>query len=716
MPVVMQLEATDCGAACLGIVLAHFGRWVSFEELRDECSVGRDGSSAHDIVSAARRYGLESNGWRREVHQLATMPLPLILHWGFNHFVVLEGIGDGRFFLNDPATGHRVVDRDTFDGDFTGIALTFTPGSTFEPGGKPPLVWRELWGWLREFRTTLAFATLCGLLLMLPLVALPVLLALFVDHVLLNRQTDWGASVVVAMVAAGGLTYLLSWLQMRSLRNLAVRLSIRQSDRYITRLLRLPMRFFSRRYTGELAFRVQLIDQVSELGAGQLVGLAIELAISVAFLVLMLAYDVPLALTVAALAGLCLLSMRVVVRVRKDENHRLRREQGILQGVAMAGLRTIDSIRATAREDAFFSRWSGRQANELRARQRFTELGHATHAVPSLFHLLGAAAVIGLGGWRVISGELTIGSLMAFYILAENFLAPVARLVQFSDSLETLGADFARLDDVFNAREDTELDLRDAEPTGKIVTFAGRMQLVGRLEMQNVTFGFQRNRPPIIKDFDLTLEPGQRVAVVGPSGSGKSTLALLAAGLYRPWSGEILYDGHPRSEIPREVFSASVSTVDQHAVLFAASVRDNLTMWNAATPDERLIAAAQDAEIHDEIMARPLGYDSPVEEGGRNFSGGQRLRIEIARALVNNPTLLILDEATSALDTLTELRVDDNLRRRNCGCLIVAHRLSTIRDADRIIVLDQGRVVEEGTHEELIANEDGFYGRFLHGQ
>ena len=712
----MQLEATDCGAACLGIVLAHFGRWVSFEELRDECSVGRDGSSAHDIVSAARRYGLESHGWRREVHQLAMMPLPLILHWGFNHFVVLEGIGDGQFFINDPAIGHRVVDADTFDGDFTGIALTCTPGSTFEPGGKPPPAWRELWGWLREFRTTLAFATLCGLLLMLPLVALPVLLALFVDHVLLNRQTDWGASVVVAMVAAGGLTYLLSWLQMRSLRNLAVRLSITQSDRYITRLLRLPMQFFARRYPGDLAFRVQLIDQVSELGSGQLVGLAIELATSVAFLVLMLAYDVPLALTIAALAGLCLLSMRVVVRVRQDESHRLRREQGVLLGVAMAGLRTIHSIRATAREDAFFSRWSGRQANELRARQRFTELGHATHVVPSLFHLLGAAAVIGLGGWRVISGELTIGSLMAFYILAENFLAPVARLVRFSDSLETLGADFARLNDVFNAREDTELDLRDAEPTDKIVTFAGRIQLVGRLEMRNVTFGFQRNRPPIIEDFDLTLEPGQRVAVVGPSGSGKSTLALLAAGVYRPWSGEILYDGHPRSEIPREVFSASVSTVDQHAVLFAASVRDNLTMWNAATPDERLIAAAEDAEIHDEIIARPLGYDSPVEEGGRNFSGGQRLRIEIARALVNNPTLLILDEATSALDTLTELRVDDNLRRRNCSCLIIAHRLSTIRDADRIIVLDQGRVVEEGTHEELIANEDGFYGRFLHGQ
>ena len=719
-PVIMQLEATDCGAACLGIVLAHWGRWVSFEDLREECNVGRDGSNAKDILAAARRYGLEAKGWSREVHQLARMsfPFPVILFWGFNHFVVLEGIDseNQRFFLNDPATGHRVVDQETFEREWTGVVLTCAPGPTFEPGGTAPPIWRQLWTWIRDFRTTLTFATLCGLLRVLPLLALPIFLALFVDHVLINGQRDWGASVVVAMVAAGGLTYLLSWLQMRSLRNLAIHLSIRQSDRYITRLLRLPMAFYARRYSGDLAVRLQLIDQISELGASQLVGLAIELVMSLAFLVLIFAYDLPVALTVAALAVLCVLSMRVVVRLRKDESHKLRREQGMFQGVAMAGLRTIDSIRATAREDDFFSRWSGRQANELRARQRFMELGHATHAVPGLFQLLGAAAVVGVGGWRVSSGDMTVGSLMACFVLAESFLAPISRLVQCSDAIETLGADLKRLDDVFNAREDSELEFREGAAAGEIVTFSGRMKLVGRLEMKDVTFGFQRNRPPVLQNFNLTLEPGQRVAIVGPSGSGKSSLALLAAGVYRPWSGEILYDGAPRSEIPREVFSTSVSTVDQSAMLFAASVRDNITMWNGATPDEQIIEAAQDADIHDEIIARPLGYDSLVEERGRNFSGGQRLRIEIARALVDNPALLILDEATSALDTLTELRVDDNLRRRNCACLIVAHRLSTIRDADRIIVLDQGRVVEEGTHEELIVNEDGYYGRFLHGQ
>ena len=394
------------------------------------------------------------------------------------------------------------------------------------------------------------------------------------------------------MAAAGGVTWLLTWLQMRSLRKLVVRLSISQSDRFITRLLRLPMQFFAHRYAGDLTSRTQLIDQVAEVGASQLVGLAIELLMSLAFLALMLAWDLPLALVVAGLGALCLLAMREMVRLRRDQNHRLRRDQGLLRGVGMAGLRTVDTLRATAREDDFFSRWSGHQAAELQARQKFAEFGHMTLALPALFHLLGAAAVLGFGGWRVMSGEMSTGMLMGFYVLAVNFLNPIGRFAQFSDQLETLEADLERLDDVFNAPEDAELDARESVPARSVVTFAGRLRLIGRLEMRGVTFGYQRNRPPLIENFNLTIEPGQRVAVVGPSGSGKSTLALLAAGAYRPWSGEILLDGHARDEIPREVLAASVSIVDQHPVLFAGTVRDNLTMWNARTPDEHLTAAA----------------------------------------------------------------------------------------------------------------------------
>ena len=715
-PVVMQLEATDCGAACLGIVLAHFGRRVPLQELREACGVGRDGSTAEDIARAARRYGVEVSGWRREIDQLAKMPLPMILFWGFNHFVVLEGIRHERYFLNDPAVGHRVVDHDTFDRDFTGAALAFELGETFRQGGDTPSVLRRLWPWLSASRTTVVFAALCGLLLIVPMLALPLLLSFFVDDVLGARQAGWGGAAVGAAAGAGVLTHVLVWLQMRSLRKLAVHLSVSQSSRYITRLLRLPMQFFAHRYAGDLASRIRLIDQVAEVGASQLVGLAIEFVMSIAFLVLMLAYDLPLALVIVGLGAVCMSTMRMLVRLRRDQNHRLRRDQGLLQGVSMAGVRLVDTLRATARTDDFFSRWSGHQAAELQARQQFVEFGHMTGALPGLFLLLGAAAVLGLGGWRVMSGDMTTGAWMGFYVLAGNFLTPIGRFVQFADQLETLEADLQRLDDVFDAA-DAEPDAPEAadRPT-TIATFAGRLRLAGHLEMRGVTFGFRRNDPPLIEDFNLTIEPGQRVAVVGPSGSGKSTLALLAAGVHRPWSGEILFDGHSRDEIPREVLSASVAIVDQHPLLFSGTVRDNLTMGNVHTPDRDLTAAARDAAIHEDIIARPLGYDSRVEEGGRNFSGGQRLRLEIARALVNNPTLLILDEATSALDTLTELRVDDNLRRRNCSCLIIAHRLSTIRDADRIVVINRGRVVEEGTHEELVAHGNGFYHSFLHGQ
>ena len=705
-PVLLQLAQAECGAASLGIVLAHFGRWVSIEELREACSVGRDGCRAIDVTRAAQRYGLETQGWRRDPRHLRTMPLPMMLFWEFNHFVVLEGFAKGRFFINDPANGHRSVSEEEFDRAFTGVAITFQPGPDFRRGGVRPGIARRIAPWLRDVKKPIAFAVGCGLLLAVPSIALPLLLGLFVDFLLAGREPSWLPVFVGALVAAAGMIYLLTWLRERCLRRLAVRLSIEQGERFMTRLLSLPMRFFAQRLAGDLTSRVNLLDSVANVAVQNLVGIFVELVTGVAFLLLMFAYDPLLAVVVAGIGASSAVAMRLLANVRVDENRRMRREQGMLTGIGMAGLSKIDVVRAAAAEDDFFTRWAGHQARELLSRQRFAELGQVNAAVPALFQMLAAAAVLGIGGWRVISGDMSVGALMAFYMAAVAFLQPIGRFIQLADMFQILEADLQRLDDVFDAPVERD---QAEEATSAVATLAGRMRLKGRIELRGVTFGYPGSPEPLLKDFSLAIEPGQRVAVVGPSGAGKSTLSALVAGIYEPWAGEVLFDGCRREAIPRDLLTSSVSLVDQRIFLFADSVRSNLTMWAPDVPDNALVAAAQDAAIHAEIVARPLGYDAPVEENGRNFSGGQRQRLEIARALVNDPAVLILDEATSALDAITEVRIDDGLRRRGCTCLIVAHRLSTIRDCDLIVVLDGGSEVQRGQHEELMRDDAGLY-------
>ena len=706
-PIQLQMHATDCGATCLGIVLSFFGRWLTLQELREDCSVGRDGFSAADIVRAAAKHNLEANGWRREIHQLKKMKFPLILLWGLDHFVVLEGVGKNKFYLNDPSFGRRTVGYAEFDSSFTGIVLEFDDTPEFEPTGGHPSIVRRLLPWLRSDWNAIAYVAGAGVMLTLLLLATPLLLGVFVDHVF-GRGEPWAGLLAAALAVSAALVYLLTWFKMRILRRLSVKLALRESVYSVNYLLSLTIGFFNQRFAGDIVGRIQAIDRVAVGVSNHFLDLLIEMAAGLMFFVVMFAYDPVMAIFVLGLAALNVLMMRLVTRMRMVENHKLHREQGLLQGVGFSGLQRVEFLRSTGNDETFFARWGGYQARELLARQRFTELGHVNAALPNLFLLLGNAVVLLIGAQRVMTGDMTLGTLMGFYVLAGMFLAPVGRFVTFADGLQALEADLDRLDDIIKS---PTLDPRevDSESSENFKTIKGQLRLSGLVELRDVTFGYDVNKQPLFKDFSLIIKPGQRVALVGFSGSGKSTLSQLVAGVLTPWSGEVLFDGVPIGQVPAEILSTSLSVVEQQSSLFSATVRENLTLWNPTIPDESVVQASRDACIHDTIIARPDGYESTVSEGGLNFSGGQRQRLEIARALTNGPSIVILDEATSALDARTEERIDHALRRRGLSCLIVAHRLSTIRDCDRIFVLEKGKVAQSGTHEEMLAEPGGPY-------
>ncbi len=716
-PTVLQMEAVECGAAALAIILAYYKRIVPLETLRMACGVSRDGSKASNVVKAARSYGLEAKGMRREPNSLRELGQPAIVFWNFNHFLVLEGFKGNKVYLNDPGSGPRVVTFEEFDQSFTGVVLTMQPGPDFQPGGKPPSMLQALRDRLEGSRSSVLFLILVGLALVIPGLLVPIFTKVFVDEFLIGRMDSWVRPLLLAM----GVTLLamaaLTWMQEYALVRLRAKLAITGASRFLWHVLRLPLVFYSQRSAGEISGRVGINSRVADVLAGDLAASALSVMMVVFYAVLMLFFDVFLTLVAIAVAALNIVALRFVARKREDGNQRLLMDAGKLAGTSMNGLRAIESLKASGTESDFFARWSGYHAKTLNAQQNLGRSTLLLLAVPPLLTALNTALILSFGGYRVMQGYLTIGGLMAFQTLMQSFINPINKLISVGSTIQEMTGDMKRLDDVLEYEPDPGIpfagieageDAADREPAAQ----AEQSKLAGYLELRDITYGFSPHEPPLFENFNLKLGPGQRVALVGPSGCGKSTLSKLVLGLFQPWSGEVLFDGRRREEIPRQVLLNSLSMVDQEIAVFDGTIRDNLTMWDHTIPDARVIQAAKDACIHDVISARQGGYDSEVREGGVNFSGGQRQRLEIARALVTNPTLLVLDEATSALDTVTELTVDDNLRRRGCACLIVAHRLSTIRDCDEIVVLDRGKVVQRGTHDEM-GGVDGPYQRLI---
>ncbi|MFD8868289.1 NHLP family bacteriocin export ABC transporter peptidase/permease/ATPase subunit [Streptomyces sp. NPDC059590] len=718
-PTVIQLEAVECGAASLSMVLGHFGRFVPLEELRTACGVSRDGAKASNLLRAARSYGLLAGGRQMEVEKLRKLRPPTILFWNFNHFVVYEGMGTrlGRpvVHLNDPASGKRTVTMEEFDNSFTGVVLTFERGPDFERGGRPPRVLSDLYARYSSNGGALLLALLASILLIVPGVAVPAFTRAFIDRVLNNGDHSFITPLLGAMGVVAGLTLVLTLLQQAHLLRVESSTAIRSSARVVRHLLRLPVVFFTQRNPAEISQRVTSNDRVAEILSRDVATAAVSALLVVFYAILLWTYDPELTVIGVGVALLNIVVLRLVSRLRSDAVTKLRADRARLTAASFNGLQLIETMKASGTENDYFGRWAGFQAKVVSGSQVLGAPTALLAVVPPLLAAVDSGCILLIGGLKAIDGAISIGLLVAFQTLVTNFTRPVSQLTNLGPRVQDVAADINRLKDIERFPLATAFG-DPAPPTPNPPSPASRRPTsVASVELRGVTFGYSPLGDPLLRDFDLTVRPGQRVALVGGSGSGKSTVSRLIAGLYEPWSGQILFDGRERRDYARDTLGGAVSFVDQDIFLFEGTVRENVTLWDTSIPDDRIVAALRAAAVYDVVASRPGTLGSFVAEGGSNFSGGQRQRLEIARALVRGPSVMVLDEATSALDAETEKRIDDNLRRLGCACVIIAHRLSTIRDSDEILVLDHGRVVQRGTHHTLVGAE-GLYADLIREQ
>lgn len=698
-PTVLQMEAVECGAACLGMILGYYGRHVPLEELRVACGVTRDGSSAGNLLRAARSYGLEAHGYKYDVDELQKITPPFVVFWMFYHFVVVEGFTKNGAVLNDPAGGRRVCDWEEFDRAYTGVCLTFSKGPEFKPSNEVPATTSVLRAQLTGSWGAVLFIVLAGLALVIPNIALPTFTKTFIDEVMVGKSYGWVLWIAIGIGGSILLQSLLLELQAHAILRLQAKIALANASRMLWHCLHLPMTFFAQRAPAEIANRVAICDRVAELLSSRLAASAVGVIAALFYLALMARYDRFLAAVSLGIAALNLLALRIVARHRSDANAALLQEEAMLLGSSVSGLERIETLKAGGAEGTFFMKWLGRQAKVINARQRFAVPSQVLNGVPRLLITINVTAILTLGGLRVIDGAISVGTLFAYVLLMQLFIAPFTTFVELGGDVQEMDGDVRRIEDVLRYPADEQRVLPRVE----------RIRLAGELELRDVAFGYSKHAAPAVRDISFVIAPGRRIALVGPSGSGKSTIAKLVSGLFTPWSGQVLFDGIEREAIDPALFATDVAFIDQEISLYPGTVRSNLTLWDPAISDAAVERAARDACIHADIAGRPEGYEAAMAEGGINFSGGQRQRMEIARALVRDPALVVLDEATSALDPMTEYLIDESLRRRGCACLIVAHRLSTIRDADEIIVLDGGTIAERGTHDELVARKGRYF-------
>lgn len=705
VPVVMQLEVLECGAASLAMIMAYYGKWVPLEQVRADCGVSRNGSNARNILRAARSYGFTAKAYRYEPEDLMKNGIfPCIIHWNYNHFVVLDGFRGGKAYLNDPARGTCSVPMDVFDSSFTGICLMFEPGGDFVPGGNPKSMFSFAKSRLKGTGTAIAFVVLTTVITSLFGLINPAFSRIFLDCLLPGKNPDWFLPFILALGGIAVVQLVAEWIHAVYSLRINGKLSAVGSTSFMWQVLRMPMEFFSQRMAGDIQQRAASNAAIAGTLVNTFAPLALNTVMMVFYLVVMARYSLILTIVGVVSIIINLLVSQIISRKRINITRVQMRDAGKLAGATVAGIEMIETIKASGAENGYFEKWSGYQASVNTQRVKYAKLDQMLGIVPPLVSSLADTAVLILGVYLTMNGEFTVGMIMAFQGFLTSFTDPAMKLVSSGQVLQEMRTEMERVEDVM--KYPTDINYAEISEEDEY------RKLSGCIEMKNVTFGYSKLDEPLIKDFSLSLKTGSRVAFVGTSGCGKSTLSKLISGLYKPWSGEILFDGKPVDKIDRSVFTSSLAVVDQDIILFEDTIANNIKMWDSSIEDFEMIMAARDAQLHEDIMQRDGGYQYMMTEGGKDFSGGQRQRIEIARVLAQDPTIIILDEATSALDAKTEYDVVRSIKDRGITCIVVAHRLSTIRDCDEIIVLDYGKVVERGTHEELYA-KGGIYAHLV---
>lgn len=698
VPVIIQMEAVECGAACLAMVMAYYEKWIPLEQLRIDCGVSRDGSSAKNLLVAARSYGFDAGGYRLEPEDLVRNgTFPCIIHWNFNHFVVLSGFERGKAIINDPARGIVSVPMEEFDKSFTGICLMVTPGEKFVPSGKPKSVLKFARSRLVGTGAAVAFVVLSSLITVLMDIIRPGFSRIFMDRLLTQQNPEWFYPFLTGLAVISAVQILVSAVQTVYSNKLDGKMAVVGNTTFLWKVLHLPMEFFSQRMAGDIQSRQNSNTSIAGALINTFAPLALNIIMMLFYLVLMLRYSYVLTLVGISSIVINMGLSQIIAAKRVNMTRVQMRDSAKLYSATISGMEMIETIKSSGAENGFFEKWSGYQASVNTQSERFAKANMLLMALPGLVSTLTNTAITMLGVLLTMQGHFTVGMIMAFQGFLSSFVAPAESLIAVGQTVMEMRTEMERIEDVMQYPEDP--CFKNTEGEEQEISYA---KLSGNVEIKNVSFGYSRLAPPLIRDFSMTMKPGSKVAFVGASGCGKSTLAKLISGLYQPWSGEILFDGKPISQINRSVFTGSVAVVDQDIVLFEDTIANNIKMWDESIEDFEMILAVRDAQLHDDILMRDNGYNYSISEGGRDFSGGQRQRMEIARVLAQDPTIIVMDEATSALDAKTEFDVVKAIADRGITCIVVAHRLSTIRDCDEIIVLDKGCVVERGTHEELM--------------